>query len=868
MKIIDTRVFKGKNIYSLKKCIKLVVDLEGYCERPSKDIEDFNDNILNMIPELYEHRCGIDEDQGFAKRLREGTYLAHILEHIIIGVQNKIGIDVSYGKAREIKDDLYYIIFQYKYEKVAIECAKLAIDIINSLIRKIPINYDDRINIIEGILRKEKMGPSTESICNYAESIGLPVMEFGNGEFHQIGYGKQGRRIEASVGCKTSCIGVDISCNKVTSKELLESQSIPVAKGYVVNNVIDLLKKGEEIGYPIVLKPQYGNQGKGVILNIKNEKELIQSYNQIQAEYKDIIIERYHIGDDYRVLVVDYKVIAVALRTPPYVIGNGLSTIRELIAKENENIKRGECHEKNLSKIKIDNEVIQCLKSQGKNLNAVLDNSEKIYVRRNANLSTGGEAVDCTDKICEENVKICERAARILNLDICGIDICSDNIGIPLKENNGIIMEMNSAPGLRMHISPSKGKSRDIGRYIVNMLYENKPKNIPVISVTGTNGKTTTTRLISHTLSKMGYKVGMTSTSGIFIGDECIDKGDDTGFESAKAILLNPEVEVAVLETARGGIIRRGLAYNESDVSVITNITEDHIGVDGINTIEELCFVKSLIGEAVKKDGYVVLNADDKNTEKIINRIKANKIFFSKGIESKIIKENIKDSICIFIRNDEIIVSNKGREYKICSINDIPITLNGKLEFNIENSLAACGALIGMGIDYSMIKNGLISYELNSNKNCGRFNIHDICGVNVILDYGHNFEGYKKVLNSLKKITNNKIYGVIGVPGDRKDSVASEIGVLSSQILDYIIIKEDRDLRGRKKGEVPVLIEKGITRNHAYKNYEIILKEEEALLKALSLAKKGEYIIVFFENYDLLMEVMNNYKKTDIQLKA
>ena len=868
MKIVDTRVFKGKNIYSLKKCIKLVVDLEGYCERPSKDIEDFNDNILNMVPELYEHRCGIDEDQGFVTRLREGTYLAHILEHVIIGIQNKIGIDISYGKAREIKEDLYYIIFQYKYEKVAIECAKLAIDIINSLIKKIPINYDDRINIIEDILKKEKMGPSTESICNYAESIGLPVMEFGQGEFHQIGYGKQGRRIEASIGCKTSCIGVDISCNKVISKEVLESQSIPVAKGYLVKNVIDLLKKGEEIGYPIVLKPQYGNQGKGVILNIKSEKELIEAYNQIQSEYKDIIIEKYHIGYDYRVLVVDYKVIAVALRTPPFVIGNGLSTIRELIEKENDNMKRGECHEKSLSKIKIDNEVIQCLKSQGKSLSSILDNNQKIYVRRNANLSTGGEAVDCTEKICEENIRICERAARILSLDICGIDICSNDISIPLKENDGIIMEMNSAPGLRMHINPSKGKSRNVGKHIVNMLYDNNPQNIPVISITGTNGKTTTTRLISHTLSKMGYKVGMTSTGGIFIGDECIDKGDDTGFESAKAVLLNPEVEVAVLETARGGIIRKGLAYNEADVSVITNITEDHIGVDGINTIEELCFVKSLVGEAVKKDGYVVLNADDKNTEKIINRIKANKIFFSKEIDSKIIKDNIKESICIFLRDDEIIVSNKGREYKICSIYDIPITLNGRLEFNIENSLAACGALVGLGIDYSMIKKGITSYELNSKKNQGRFNIHQISGVNVILDYGHNFEGYSKVLKALKKITNSKIYGVIGVPGDRKDRVATDIGELSSQFLDYIIIKEDKDLRGRRKGEMPVLIEKGITKNKRNKSYEIILKEEEALLKALSLAKKGEYIIVFFEDYDLLTEIINNYKKPDIQLKA
>jgi len=867
MKITDTRVFKGKNIYSLKKCIKLIVDLDGYSEIPSKEIEDFNENLLNMIPELYEHRCGIDEDQGFVKRLKEGTYLAHVLEHMIIGIHNKIGIDVSYGKAREINGDIYYIIFQYEYEKTAIEITKLSIDIINSLINKNTINYDERILILKDVLRKEMIGPSTGAICSYAKSIGLPIIRLGEGNFYQIGYGKQGRIIEASIGSQTNCVSVDISCDKALTKEILESQSIPVAKGNLVNNLIDLLKKGEDIGYPVVLKPQYGNQGKGVILNIKNEKELLSSYRDVINDYKEVLIEKYHTGDDYRVLVVNYKVIAVSLRRPPYIIGDGESTIKDLIYKENENPKRGEDHEKSLTKIRIDNEVIQCLKEQGKNINTIIEKNKKIYIRRNANLSTGGEALDCTDKICIDNIKICERAAKALKLDICGIDICSNDISTPLKENHGIIMEINSAPGLRMHISPSEGNAIDVGKAIVNMLYENEPANIPVISVTGTNGKTTTTRIISHTLTKMGYKVGMTSTSGIFIGEECIDEGDDTGFESTKAVLLNPEVEVAVLETARGGMIRKGLAYDESDVAVITNIAEDHLGLDGINTIEELSFVKSLVGEAVKEDGYVVLNAEDKNIEKIIKRIKANKIFFSKSINNKLIKQNINKSICIFVKDKEIIVSNKGREYKVCSIDDIPITLNGNLEFNIENSLAACGALVGMGIDYAMIKNGLTSYKLNSKQNCGRFNIYDVYGVNVILDYGHNPEGYITVLKSLKKITDSKIYGIVGIPGDRSDEMALKIGEISSDFLDYTIIKEDRDLRGRKEKEISKLIEKGIKKTPS-KKYEIILKEEEALIRALELAKEGEYIILFFEDHDTLLKIIKEYKKTTIELKA
>ena len=352
MKIIETKVFKGKNIYSLKKCIRLDVDLEGYCETPSKNIEDFNFNLVNMIPELRTHRCGIDEDEGFIKRLKEGTYLAHICEHIILAIQNKLGIDVHYGKSREIKEDHYYIVFQYIYENTALEVAKLAIDIINALINKIPINYDERIEFLKEILNNEILGPSTKSICDYANKVGLPIIKLGNGEFYQIGYGKQGRIIEASISPNTSCISVDIACDKMLTKELLRTQSIPVAKGSKVKNVINLLKEAEEIGYPVVLKPQYGNKGKGVILNLKSEKELLDAYRKIKDKFKDIIIEKYHKGKDFRVCVVNYKVVAVSLRIPPFVIGNGKDTIFELINKLNEDPLRGEDHEKPLTKLK------------------------------------------------------------------------------------------------------------------------------------------------------------------------------------------------------------------------------------------------------------------------------------------------------------------------------------------------------------------------------------------------------------------------------------------------------------------------------------------------------------------------------------
>ncbi|WP_300382584.1 cyanophycin synthetase [Clostridium sp.] len=857
MKVLDIKVFKGKNIYSLKKCIRIDVDLEGYAESPSKDIEDFNFNILNILPELRTHRCGIDEDGGFVTRLKEGTYLSHICEHMIIAIQNKIGIDVGYGKAREIEGEKYYIIVQYIYENVALEVIRLSVDIINALIKKLPINYDERIKFIEELLREETIGPSTKAICDYASSIGLPVTNLSNSNFYQIGYGKQGRIIEASIGSNTKCVSVDISCDKYLTKEILKNQNIPIAKGFKVTNIIGLLKDAEYIGYPVVIKPQYGNQGKGVILNIQNEKELLKAYSDVKKNYKDIIIEKYHVGKDYRVCVINYEVVAVSLRLPPKISGDGKSKVKELIEILNINPLRGEDHEKNLTKVKLDEDLISYIKSQGYNLNSIPKDGEIIYLRQNANLSTGGEAVDCTELISNENIELCISTAKALKLDICGIDICIEDISKSIK-CFGIIMEVNSAPGLRMHLYPSYGKSRLVGEKIVNMLYEGNPYNIPIISITGTNGKTTVSRVISHTLSKIGYNVGMTSTSGIYINEKCIHEGDDTGFDSAKTVLFNNEVDMAVLETARGGLIKKGLAYDLADVAIITNIREDHLGMDGINTMEELCHVKSLVGEAVKEDGYVVINADDYWSKNIINRIKSKIIFFSKDSNNSFITENKIKGIVVTIEEDDLISYNCGRRYEICSIKDIPITLEGRLEFNIENILGITATLIGLKIDYSMIKNGLKTFEINSNKNLGRFNQHKVNGINLILDYGHNADGYEAVLSSIKNISKGNVIGVIGMPGDRKDEYVKKIGDISSKYLDYIIIKEDKDLRGRKEGDIAKIIETGIKNK---KNYEIILDEKKAFLRAIEKAKKDDFVVVFFEEINPLLEEINNIKE-------
>lgn len=860
MKIKNQKIFEGRNVYSHKKCIRLDVDLCGYSDIPSKDIKGFNEGLLKMLPELKTHRCGIDEEGGFVKRLKEGTYLSHICEHIIIAIQNKLGIDVSYGKSREIKGDFYYIIFQYEYRAVGIESARLSIDIINSLISGIKFDFDKRMNLLTEILNNEIIGPSTLAIKNAALRYNLPVFEIGGSGFYQIGYGKQGRMIEATIGANTSCISTDIASDKMLTKELLIQQNIPVADGAKIYNAISLLKEGERIGYPLVIKPRFGSKGNGVALNLKSDKELIKAYNYLKDIHNELMIERYVEGNDYRVCVVNYNVVAVSLRIPPFIIGDGKNNVKNLIRILNSDSKRGYDHEKPLTKIKIDESLLKFLEKQNMNLLTIPQKGEKIKLRENANLSTGGIAIDCTDKISEENKKICIRAAQTIGLDICGIDIKTTDIEKSLYDN-GVIMEINAAPGIRMHHYPTEGKVRDVGEAILKLQYNGVPHNIPVISITGTNGKTTTTRLISHVLKSMGYKVGMTSTEGTYIDGECIQTGDNSGYYSAKTVLLNKNVEVAVLETARGGIIRNGLAYDLADVAVITNITEDHIGIDGIEDMKELSKVKALVGEAVKKDGYVIINADDEWSIKILDRIKNEKIFFSMNNENELIKKAINEGkIAIYIKDNYLYANNNKREYKIIGIKNIPITLDGVLEFNIQNVMAACGALIGMGIDYCMIAKGFKTFKLNENYNLGRFNIYDLNGIKVILDYGHNIEGYRAVLKCLKKIKDKRVIGVIGIPGDRKDNMALSVGKLCGKYIDRIYIKEDRDKRGRKKEEMARLLEKGVLLSGERKFYKIILDEKEALKEALKTSLKGDIIVVFYEELQPLIDVINQYK--------
>lgn len=865
MKIINQRIFEGRNIYSHKKVMRLDVDLEGFCETPSKAIDGFNEKLIELIPELYEHRCGIDEDHGFYTRLIEGTYLAHICEHIIIALHNRIGIDVSYGKAREIVGNKYYIIFEYKYPKVGSSIAHLAVEIINSIIAKVTMNLPARIDMIKTILLNEMRGPSTDSIYNEAIKANMPVMNIGNGTY-QIGYGKMARIFGATIGSNTKCIAVDICCDKMLTKNILEMNSLPVAIGDKVTDTISLLKLAEKIGYPVVLKPQYGSKGLGVCVNIQNEIELLEAYTGLKEKTEDIIIEEFVEGKDYRVCVVDYKVVAVAHRSAPYVIGDGVKSIKRLIDELNSSPMRGDGHEKPLTKIKLDKHLDGVLKRHKLDINYIPSEGQKVYLRENANISTGGFAEDCTDLISEENKKICERVARAIGLDICGIDISTNNIAKSLNDY-GIIIEVNAAPGIRMHEFPSVGPKREVAKEILKTMYKNGVSNIPVIAITGTNGKTTTTRLISYVISRVGYNVGMTSTDGVVVGNEFIHRGDDTGFESARSVLINKDVDVAVLETARGGIIRNGLAYDLADVGIITNIKEDHLGIDNMNDTNDLMFVKSLVAEAIKDDGYLVVNGDDEYCGAILERAskrnKAKSIVFSMDKNNDFIKANMEKGYpCVYVEEDFIVAYNRNKSYRICDLRYMPLTMQGKLKHNIYNALAACAGLIGIGIDYVMIAKGFLEFKSDEKDNSGRFNVYEIEGREIILDYGHNLDGYKAIIESLKAMGKKNIKAIIGMPGDRTDKSIKEIGRICGQNFEKLYIKEDDDKRNRKTNEVADLLLEGAKESGIEStNVSIILDEADALARAYEESEEGDTIILFFENHKKVVNKLKLLKK-------
>ena len=869
LKIVELKAFKGRNIYSHRKTIKMVVDLGEWIDISSKDIVNFNDKLLEILPGLYEHKCSLGYPGGFVERLHEGTYMAHVIEHIALELLNILGEDVSFGKARRIRDtSLYTIVFEYIDETRGLEVGKVAVQLVKSLCNQQPFDLNSALDIVEEKVYENQLGPSTKAIVEAAERRQIPVTRIGNDSIIQLGYGKYQKRIQATIVENTSCIAVDIACDKTTTKMILDEVGIPVPEGGVCKTLKQALDMAEKIGYPVVVKPEKGNQGKGVSLDVNSPSEVADAFMIASKFDSNVLVEKCIKGNDYRVLVINGRVAAVARRIPAHVIGDGIHSIAELVKIANKDPRRGQGHEKPLTKIKIDDISLRVLLKQGYKLDDIPPKGKKVYLKQNGNISTGGEAIDCTDKIHPENENIAVRASQIIGLDVAGVDITCPDISKPISTNGGAVIEVNAAPGLRMHLFPSKGKPRKVADLIVDMLFPPMAKHsVPIISITGTNGKTTTARMISHIFKIYGMNVGMAVTGGIYINDKCLVKGDTTGPVSARTVLMDKTIDIAVLETARGGIIRSGLAYDLSDVGVLTNLSEDHLGIDGVETLDDLLFIKSLVIESVKPNGYAVLNADDPMVVQASNRVNCNIIYFSKQEDNLIIHKHIlAGGKAVFLRNKYVTIATGNGNIQSLHISKIPATYGGRLVHNIENCLAAIAAAYSMMVPLPIIEKAMTSFYSDELQNPGRFNVFNIKGFRVIVDYGHNIAGYKLMGEAIKKMGASRLIGIIGVPGDRDNSTIKAIGSIAATIFDKIIIKEDSDLRNRKKGEVAKLLEEGVLSQGMGKDHiEVILSETQALNKAISEALPGDLIVIYYEKLEPVLDII---KKAMVDLDS
>ena len=870
MKILKIQALRGPNIWSIRrqKLIQMRLDLEELEERPTDKIDGFRERLENLLPTLIEHRCSEGCRGGFFQRVDRGTWMGHVIEHIALEIQTLAGMDVGFGRTRETKTPgVYNVVFNYLEEKVGIYAAKAAVKIAEALIAGEDYDLTDDIQNMKEIREDVRLGPSTASIVDEAVSRDIPFLRLGRNSLIQLGAGVNQMRFQATITCKTSNIAVDIACNKEQTKKMLDDASIPVAKGDICYDEEDLKDTIDYIGYPIVIKPLDGNHGKGASINVTNWEDAVKGLKHAKEYSRRVIVEKFVTGFDFRVLVINNEVIAAAQRVPAHVIGNGKNTIQELIDITNEDPRRGYGHENVLTEITIDRTTERLIDNAGYTLDSVLPEDETLYLKSTANLSTGGTSVDVTDLMHPENVFIAERISRVIGLDICGIDIMAPNLTQSLKENGGVILEVNAAPGFRMHLAPSEGLPRNVAAPVIDMLYPpGKPSRIPIISVTGTNGKTTTTRLISHIVKNNGYRVGFTTSDGIYIQNHMMEKGDTTGPISAEYILKDPTVEFAVLETARGGILRSGLGFKVCDIGVITNIQEDHLGISDIHDLKDLSRVKSVVVESVKKDGWAVLNGEDENCLDIARSLSCNVALFSLDENCPAIIEHCAEGGIAAIYENGFITIKKGDwKIRVERATHIPLTLNGKAKFMIANVLAATLSAYLYGFKTEDIKQSLATFIPSAAHTPGRMNIFEFSKFKVLIDFAHNPTSYLGIEDYLSSVDASRKIGIISGVGDRRDEDIKECAKIAARMFDHIIIRQEKHLRGRTEEEIINLILEGLQEGDASVTHEVVSLEVEAIKHAISIAEEGTYIVALRDVIDNAIDIVQSYIDAEIE---
>jgi cyanophycin synthetase len=771
-------------------------------------------------------------------------------------------MEVGFGRTRSSgMKGIYNVVFSYMEENVGTYAAKASVAIAQSLVDSASYDLGADITTMRRMRERERLGPSTDSIVKEAVARDIPFIRLNKESLIQLGYGKNQVRFRATMTDKTSSIAVDLASNKDETKRMLQESAIPVAKGMCISAEEQVKEVIDSVGFPLVFKPLDGNHGKGASINVKTEAEAIAAFHHAKQYSRRIIAEKFISGFDFRVLVINHRFIAAALREPAHIIGNGTSSIQELIDTENKDPRRGYGHENVLTEISIDKETLDELAKRAYTLETVLPKDEKCYLKGTANLSTGGTSTDVTDIMHPSNIFICERISRVIGLDICGIDIMAVNLSEPLESTGGVVLEVNAAPGFRMHLAPANGLPRNVAAPVIDMLYPpGKNCRIPIIAITGTNGKTTTTRLIAHIVKNNGYRVGFTTSDGIYVQNSMLTKGDTTGPVSAEFILKDPTVEFAVLETARGGILRSGLGFGKCDVAVVTNIQEDHMGLSDIHTLKDMANVKGVVVKSVKRDGYAVLNADNAHCVALGKAADSRVAYFSLDENNPVVKEHCeKGGIAAIYENGFITIKKGEWKFRIDKVANIPLTFGGRVSFMVANVLAATLASYVYGFLVEDIKTNLKTFIPSAAQTPGRMNIFDFKEYKVLIDFAHNPDGFRGIKEFLSSVESPYKIGIITGTGDRRDDDIRQMGKISAEMFDHIIIRQDKFLRGRKAEDIVSLLVEGIKQSDPEKSYEYIPKEVEALKHAFSLAKPGTYIIALSDVIDNAIDLVQTY---------
>ncbi|RIH77335.1 Cyanophycin synthetase [Calidithermus terrae] len=896
MRVLETQVYRGPNPYGYYPMIRFKLDLGRLEDYPTSRLEGFTARLVALVPSLQGHGCSYGHPGGFVRRMEEGTWLGHVTEHVALELQTLAGTPVTYGKTRSTgeREGVYNVLYSYREERVGLMAGWLALRLVNSLLPPelqgvggldllVPrgtrplaeegaaFDFQAELEALIRLAERLALGPTTRSLVEEAERRGIPAIRLDDESLVQFGYGKYQQRVRASVTSKTSQIAVEAAKDKSLTNRLLLTAGLPIPEGAVVSSAEEAVAEAERLGYPVVTKPLDGNHGRGVSTNLTTPEAVRWGFEQAAAHGPEVIVERHFQGKDYRVLVIGGEVVAVAERVPAHVVGDGEHTVAQLVEFTNADPRRGVGHEKVLTRIKLDPQVERLLEQSGYTLQSVPKAGEVVYLRATANLSTGGTAIDRTDEIHPDNADIARRAALVIGLDVAGIDFVAPDIRRSVRETGGGIVEVNAGPGFRMHLQPSEGRPRNVAAPVLDMLFPaGTPCRIPVVAITGTNGKTTTSRMVAAILKKHGYRVGLTTSTGIYIDDRLYLKGDTTGPKSARVVLCDPTIDAAVLETARGGILREGLGFDRCTVGAVLNVQADHLGLRGVETVEDLAWVKSLVVEVVADDGHSVLNADDPLTYRMRRRAGGRLVLFSmQGGEScpGHLKEHVDAGGVAVVRQpgvkgDLIAVYDGDGYHPVIWAHEIPATLGGAAAVNVQNALAAAAIAYSVGVPVETIAAALAEFRSTFEQNPGRLNVYEGHPFKVVLDYGHNPAGLEPMVELVRRLKGDgRAIGVVSVAGDRRDADMLEVGRIAARTFDEVILREDtKDRRGRREGEIAALLRRGVLEGGMPEGaLSVILEETEALQAALRRARPGDLVVHFATEIDEAWRVIREF---------